>query len=137
MNVDLLRRVCEAPGAPGFEHAIRDLLIDEVEPLVDSIRVDNIGNVIAYVEGKDTTKTVMVAAHMDEIGFMVRHIDDRGFIKFLPLGGFDPKTLTAQRVIVHGKKDLVGVMGVKPIHVMTAAERAKMPELGDTISTLA
>lgn len=131
MNVDLLRRVCEAPGAPGFEHAIRDLLIDEVEPLVDSIRVDNIGNVIAYVEGKDTTKTVMVAAHMDEIGFMVRHIDDRGFIKFLPLGGFDPKTLTAQRVIVHGKKDLVGVMGVKPIHVMTAAERAKMPELGD------
>ncbi len=131
MNVDLLRRVCEAPGAPGFEYAIRDLLIDEVEPLVDSIRVDNIGNVIAYIEGKDTTKTVMVAAHMDEIGFMVRHIDDRGFIKFLPLGGFDPKTLTAQRVIVHGKKDLVGVMGVKPIHVMTAAERAKMPEIGD------
>jgi endoglucanase len=131
MNVDLLRRVCGAPGAPGFEYAIRDLIIDEVEPLVDSLRVDNMGSVIAFVEGKDSSKTVMVAAHMDEIGFMVRHIDANGFIKFLPLGGFDPKTLTAQRVIVHGKKDLVGVMGVKPIHVMTAAERAKMPEIGD------
>lgn len=131
MNVDLLRRICEAPGAPGFEHAIRNLLIAEVEPLVDSVRIDNIGNVVAYVEGKDTSKTVMVAAHMDEIGFMVRHIDDKGFIKFLPLGGFDPKTLTAQRVIVHGKKDLVGVMGVKPIHVMTPAERTQMPVIGD------
>ncbi|MEG0025281.1 MAG: M42 family metallopeptidase [Akkermansia sp.] len=131
MNVDLLRRICATPGAPGFEHSIRDLLIEEVEPLVDAIRVDNIGNVIAVIEGKDTTKPVMAAAHMDEIGFMVRHIDNKGFIRFLPLGGFDPKTLTAQRVIVHGKKDLIGVMGVKPIHVMTAAERAKMPEITD------
>ena len=131
MNVDLLRRICEAPGAPGFEHAIRDLLIQEIEPLVDAIRVDNMGNVIAIVEGKETSKTVMAAAHMDEIGFMVRHIDDNGFIRFLPLGGFDAKTLTSQRVIVHGKKDVIGVMGVKPIHVMTAAERTKMPEVTD------
>lgn len=74
---------------------------------------------------------MMAAAHMDEIGFMVRHIDDKGFIKFLPLGGFDAKTLTAQRVIVHGKKDLIGVMGVKPIHVMSPAERTKLPEVTD------
>lgn len=83
------------------------------------------------MEGKDTEKTMMAAAHMDEIGFMVRHIDDKGFIKFLPLGGFDAKTLTAQRVIVHGKKDLIGVMGVKPIHVMSPAERTKLPEVTD------
>ena len=75
--------------------------------------------------------TNLAAAHMDEIGFMVRHIDDKGFIKFLPLGGFDAKTLTAQRVIVHGKKDLIGVMGVKPIHVMSPAERTKLPEVTD------
>lgn len=131
MNVDLLSRICETPGAPGFENRIRDLIIEEVSPYVDAIRVDQIGNVITLVEGEDDSKTVMVAAHMDEIGFMVRHIDSKGFIRFLPLGGFDPKTLTSQRVIVHGKKDLVGVMGVKPIHVMSAADRAKMPEVTD------
>ena len=131
MNLELLRQVCVTPGAPGFEDKIRDFIIQEVAPLVDAVRVDNLGSVIAIVEGKDTEKTMMAAAHMDEIGFMVRHIDDKGFIKFLPLGGFDAKTLTAQRVIVHGKKDLIGVMGVKPFHVMSPAERAKLPEVTD------
>ena len=131
MNLELLRQVCVTPGAPGFEDKIRDFIIQEVAPLVDAVRVDNLGSVIAIVEGKDTEKTMMAAAHMDEIGFMVRHIDDKGFIKFLPLGGFDAKTLTAQRVIVHGKKDLIGVMGVKPIHVMSPAERTKLPEVTD------
>jgi endoglucanase len=73
----------------------------------------------------------MIAAHMDEIGFIVTHIDDNGFLRFHTLGGFDPKTLTAQRVIIHGKKDLVGVMGSKPIHVMTAEERNKVPQTTD------
>jgi len=68
---------------------------------------------------------------MDEISFMVTHIEDGGFLRFHTLGGFDPKTLTAQRVIVHGKKDLIGVMGSKPIHVMTAEERAKLPKTTD------
>ena len=68
---------------------------------------------------------------MDEIGFIVTHVDDNGFIRFHTLGGFDPKTLTAQRVIVHGKKDLVGVMGSKPIHVMTPEERNKNPKTTD------
>ena len=97
MNLELLRQVCVTPGAPGFEDKIRDFIIQEVAPLVDAVRVDNMGSVIAIVEGKNTEKTMMAAAHMDEIGFMVRHIDDKGFIKFLPLGGFDAKTLTAHR----------------------------------------
>jgi endoglucanase len=73
----------------------------------------------------------MVAAHLDEIGFIVTHIDDQGFLKFHPLGGFDPKTLTSQRVIVHGKEDVIGVMGAKPIHVMTPEERNKVPKIND------
>ena len=73
----------------------------------------------------------MIGAHMDEIGFMVTYIDDQGFLRFTTLGGFDPKTLTAQRVIVHGRKDIVGVMGTKPIHVMTAEEKTKLPKLQD------
>jgi endoglucanase len=73
----------------------------------------------------------MIGAHMDEIGFIVTYIDENGFVYFNPLGGFDPKTLTAQRVIVHGKKDLIGVMGSKPIHVMTPEERTKNVKLTD------
>ena len=73
----------------------------------------------------------MIAAHMDEIGFIVTHIDDKGFIYFHTLGGFDPKTLTAQRVIIHGKKDVIGVMGSKPIHLMSIADRAKVPTIKD------
>ena len=77
--------------------------------------------VVAIKKGKKD-KRVMIAAHMDEIGFIVTHVDDNGFIYFHTLGGFDPKTLTAQRVIIHGKKDVIGVMGSKPIHLMNAAD---------------
>ncbi|MBV6654535.1 MAG: M42 family peptidase, partial [Mameliella sp.] len=113
INVELLKRTCETPGAPGYEQRIRELVIAEVTPLVDRVEVDAMGNVLAIKKGQQDKK-VMVAAHMDEIGFIVTHIDDDGFIRFHTLGGFDPKTLTSQRVIVHGKKDLIGVMGCKP-----------------------
>ncbi|MFT6715507.1 MAG: putative aminopeptidase FrvX [Saprospiraceae bacterium] len=130
MKISLLKDICEVAGAPGFENRVRELVINEISPLVDSINVDNMGNVIAFKKGKENKK-IMVAAHMDEIGFIVTHIDDNGFLKFHTLGGFDPKTLTAQRVIIHGKKDIIGVMGAKPIHVMTAAERTKAPVMSD------
>jgi len=68
---------------------------------------------------------------MDEIGFIITHIDDKGFLRFHTLGGFDPKTLTAQRVIVHGKEDLIGVMGSKPVHLMSPEERNKAPQIQD------
>jgi endoglucanase len=73
----------------------------------------------------------MVGAHMDEIGFIVTHIDDNGFLRFHTLGGFDPKTLTAQRVIIHGKRDVIGVMGCKPLHVMSPEERSKLLKTTD------
>ncbi len=133
VNVALLKEICEIAGAPGFEERIRNLVIKEVSPLVDTVEIDNMGSVITFKEGKNNpeNKRVMVAAHMDEIGFMVTHIDDNGFLRFHTLGGFDPKTLTAQRVIVHGKEDVVGVMGTKPIHVMSAEERKKLPKTTD------
>jgi putative aminopeptidase FrvX len=130
INTDLLSKICETPGAPGFEQRIRELVIQEVRPLVDELSIDNMGNVIAVKRGKER-KRVMVAAHMDEISFVVVHIDDDGFLRFHTLGGFDPKTLTAQRVIVHGKRDLVGVMGSKPIHLMKAEERNKPMPIGE------
>ena len=132
-NTALLKQICEIAGAPGFEKRVRDLVINLVTPLVDEVKTDNLGNVIAVKKSKKNPecKKVMVAAHMDEIGFIVTHIDDKGFIRFHTLGGFDPKTLTAQRVIVHGNQDLIGVMGSKPIHVMTADEKNKLPQITD------
>lgn len=124
INIELLKKICETPGAPGFEQRIRQLVIREVKSLVDELSVDNMGNVIAVKKGGGSKKA-MIAAHMDEISFIVTHIEEEGFLRFHPLGGFDPKTLTSQRVIVHGKKDIVGVMGSKPIHLMKPDERNK------------
>ena len=124
INIELLAKICKTPGTSGFEKQIRNLIIDEIKPLVDEFYVDNMGSVIAIKKGKEP-KRVMVAAHMDEIGFIVTHIDDDGFLRFHTLGGFDTKTLTSQRVIVHGKKDVIGVLGCKPIHLMKPEERGK------------
>ena len=131
IDIKLLKNICETPGAPGFENGVRNLVLKEIENCVDDINIDNMGNVVALKKGKDDTKSVMICAHMDEIGFIVTHINDKGFLKFHPLGGFDPKTLTSQRVIVHGKKNLVGVMGSKPIHVMTTEEKNRVPKIQD------
>lgn len=130
INVELLSKICKAPGAPGFEKEIRNLVLEELRDITDHVEIDNMGNVTAIKKGRND-KRVMVGAHMDEIGFIVTHIDKDGFLRFHTLGGFDPKTLTAQRVIVHGKKDIIGVMSSKPIHVMTAEERTKNPKTTD------
>jgi endoglucanase len=149
LNVDLLRRLCDAPGAPGREERIRKLVIEVLTPLVDEISTDALGNVTGVKRpgpprsspggpprpspGGPAKKPVrlMLSSHMDEISFLVTHVDDHGFIRFIPLGGFDSKTLTAQRVIVHGRRDLLGVMGSKPIHIMTEEEKKAAPKLED------
>ena len=133
LNLALLKELSEATGAPGFEHNIRAIVKRELKGHVDSIEVDNMGNLIALKKGtaKKGKLKLMAAAHMDEIGFMVQHIDDNGFLRFCPLGGFDPKTLSSQRVTIHGKKDVVGVMGGKAAHLMSAAEKKQNPQLKD------
>ncbi|MEA1873622.1 MAG: M42 family metallopeptidase [Bacteroidota bacterium] len=130
MDFELLKAISEAPGVSGFETKIRTLIQKEIKGLADEVSIDNMGNLTVLKRGTERKK-LMVAAHMDEIGFIVSHIDKDGFIRFIPLGGFDPKTLTAQRVVIHGKKDIIGVMGSKPIHVMDADERKKNAEIKD------
>jgi len=134
MNWELLRELCRTPGGPGREERVREVVIRELEPLTDRVEVDRMGNVIGRrgPRGTKTTgkpRSVMLSAHMDEISLMVTHIEEGGFLRFTTLGGFDPKTLSAQRVIVHGRKDLLGLVGSKPIHIMTDDERSKMPKL--------
>ncbi|MEL6389569.1 MAG: M42 family metallopeptidase [Bacteroidota bacterium] len=130
IDTSLLSEVCRIPGAPGYEQPIREFLLDKVAPYVDEVRVDAMGSIHALKKGK-SDKKLMIAAHMDEISFIATHVDEEGFVRFQPLGGFDPKTLTAQRVIIHGTKDIIGVMGTKPIHIMRPEERKKMPEVTD------
>lgn len=130
IDVQLLSEICRMPGAPGFEQQIRQKIIEEVTPFVDEVSLDALGNIHAIKKG-NKDKKVLVAAHMDEISFIVTHVDEDGYVRFHPLGGFDPKTLTAQRVIIHGKEDILGVMGTKPIHIMKPEERKKMPEISD------
>lgn len=130
MDIALLKQICAIPGAPGFEHRIRRFLEEQLRDVADRLEVDAMGNLMAFRKGRDDRR-VMLTAHMDEISFIVTHIDEEGFLRFIPLGGFDPKTLTAQRVIVHGREDIIGVMGSKPIHLMKPEERNKAVQIED------
>ncbi len=133
INVDLLRRLCQAPGIASREEAVARVVVEELGPLVDEIRSDALGNVIAVKRGQGGPR-IMLAAHMDEIGFLVRYIDDKGFLRLHPLGGFDGRALFAQRVHVHTREGtpLRGVLGsaAKPIHLLKG-EKPDAPALED------
>ena len=134
IDVALLKELCRIPAAPGFEQRLRAAVMEQVRPYVDALYTDVMGNVYAVKKGTQQgpgAKRVMIGAHLDEIGFIVTHIEEGGFLRFHTLGGFDPKTLTSQRVIVHGKEDVLGCMGSKPVHLMTAAERGKPLSIKD------
>ncbi|HEX2508135.1 MAG TPA: hypothetical protein VHK23_07420, partial [Miltoncostaeaceae bacterium] len=91
MNIDLLAELCETPGAPGREERIREVARRELEPIADEVTVDPLGSLVARRAGRGGPR-LMLSAHMDEIGFMVSHVEDAGYLRLLPLGGFDPKT---------------------------------------------
>ena len=120
----LLKELTEAHGVPGYEHDVRAVIRGRLEPFGDIVQ-DKIGSLICRVG--DQGPKVMLAGHMDEIGFMVRHITKEGFIKFLPLGGWWDQVLLGQRVIIKtSDRDVVGVIGAKPIHLVPADERGKV-----------
>lgn len=154
MNIELLKRLCETPGVPGREERVRALIEGEVEGLFDSVETDALGSLICRRDPRSASSsstkkkkkktasrrrsstgeppTVMLLCHMDEIGFYVSHIDEKGFLSVDPAGGFDPRTLFSRRVLVcTADGDLPGVMNpaVRPVHLSTAEERGKVPEL--------
>ncbi len=128
INFDLLKKMCETPGVSSREDKVRDLVIEELRPLTDTLTVDTLGNVIAIKKGTGGPR-VMLAAHMDEIGFLVKYVDDKGFLRLQPVGGWDPRTMVAQRVHVHGFGGgvLLGALmpAAKPIHLLTPEEMGK------------
>ncbi|MCL2687447.1 MAG: M42 family metallopeptidase [Methanobrevibacter sp.] len=127
--MDLMEKLSSTNGISGFEGNIVDIIKEELETYVDEIQDDLMGNVIAIKKGDKKGKKVMLAAHMDEIGLMVRHIDKKGFVKFSKIGGINDQMLLNQTVTIHGKDgDITGVIGSKPPHIMKAAERKKVIE---------
>jgi endoglucanase len=124
MNLELLRELVEGHGVPGQEDQIRAIVARELRGICD-LSTDAMGNLIAVKKGTGSGKKLMLAAHMDEIGFIVKFVDKDGFIRLQPLGGFDPRQLNSQRVIVHaadGALNGVLMYGTKPKHLLTDAE---------------
>ncbi len=145
MNIDLLRRLCETPGVPGHEHRVRDLILKEIDGLFDDVQTDAMGSLICRRDARkpskdgETPKKVMLLCHMDEIGFLVSHITDKGFIYVQPVGGFDARNLFSRRVLVSTDEgDLKGVMNPagRPIHSASPEERKKIPEVTEFIIDL-
>ncbi len=135
-SMELLKKLSEMPGAPGREELVRDFIIEQVKDHVDEMRVDAMGNLHCRKKavGEDVQR-VMIACHMDEIGFIVRHIDDKGFVRIQQLGGFDTRNLFARRVRIQTRdgKMIYGNLnpGGRPIHVASPEERNKIPRISD------
>lgn len=124
MTTDLLRKLSNAHGVSGSEGSLHAIIRKELKGCVDEIRQDTMGNLIAVKKGNRFR--VMIAAHLDEIGLMVKFIDEKGFIRFVALGGWYAPTLYNQRVVLHGTKGpCYGVIGGKPPHMMDEEERKK------------
>ncbi|NLV26684.1 MAG: M42 family metallopeptidase [Methanomicrobiales archaeon] len=130
MVYELLKKLSDAHGLSGFEGNIKEIVRKELDGYVDEVFEDKLGNLIAVKRGTGTS--VMIASHMDEIGLMVQYIDEKGFIKFVGIGGWYNPTLHTQRVVLHGKNGPVhGVIGAKPPHVMTPEDRKKEIKIED------
>jgi len=138
MDYALLKQLCEAPGIPGREDQIRRVTAVALRSVVDDIRVDPLGNVIGVKKGSGGPR-VMLAAHMDEIGFFVKHIDDNGFIRLQPIGGWDVRNLISQRVIIYTEdgERLRGALqlAAKPIHLLEPGD-IKPPKMDEVFVDL-
>jgi putative aminopeptidase FrvX len=131
--IPLMRSLSEASGVSGYEDGVRAIVRERFDALSDEVRLDAMGNVIALKRGSsalEPRRRVMLAGHMDEIGLMVTMLD-KGFLRFTQVGGFDVRTLMGQEVVVHGRRDLPGVIGSRPPHVLSPEERKKPVPMND------
>ncbi len=128
-SLSFLQRLLDTPSPSGFEAEAQKLVREEMEKFADEVRTDVMGNVIGVVNPRGKPK-VMLAGHVDEIGFMVRYIDDHGYIYFAPIGGVDAHLVPGERVWIHTRNGpVLGVVGKKPIHLMDAKDRDRVVPL--------
>lgn len=131
-TLSMFKELTEAAGVPGQEEEVRNLMRGYLEPLSDEIVTDNLGSIFAKKSGTADGPRIMMAGHLDEVGFLVTHITSKGYIKFQPLGGWWAQVMLAQRVTIKTRKgDIVGVIGSKAPHVLSAEERNKVVQIKD------
>ncbi|MBM6616397.1 M42 family metallopeptidase [Bacillus suaedaesalsae] len=125
-TLQLFKTLTELPGAPGNEHAVRKFMRSELEKYSDEIVQDRLGSIFGLRRGPENGPTIMVAGHMDEVGFMVTSITENGMLRFQPLGGWWSQVLLAQRVqIITDNGPVIGVIGSIPPHLLEESQRAK------------
>lgn len=124
----LIEKLCNMNGVSGDEGEVRAFILSETAPYADETIVDSMGNLILLKKGADHSRKVMVSAHMDEIGFIVSGFTDSGYIKFKPVGGIDPRVIVSKKVMI-GKNKVLGVIGMKAIHLQKRTERGTVPEM--------
>jgi putative aminopeptidase FrvX len=122
--VPLLKRLSEANGVSGYEHEVREIVQEELKRHADKVWVDRLGNVIALKKGKGPKPRpkILIATHMDEIGLIVSEVEE-GFLHFQQVGGYDDRVLLGQEVTIHGRRELPGIIGARPPHVLPQSER--------------
>lgn len=129
-TLTMLKDLTDAKGIPGNEREVREVMKKYITPLADEVTTDGLGSLIAKKVGKEGGPKIMVAGHLDEVGFMVTQIDDKGFLRFQPVGGWWGQVMLAQRVtIVTRKGDVTGIIGSKPPHVLSPEARKKPVEI--------
>jgi len=130
-RIAFLHRLINSPSPSGFEQRAQQVIREEMQHYTDEQRTDVHGNVIAALN-PNANPRVMLTAHCDELGFLVRFIDEKGFIYFATIGGFDPSTLPGERVQIHtANGPILGVIGRKPVHLLQSDERGKAPKLSE------
>ena len=120
-----LKTLCEMNGASGDEKAVRNALLEAAKPLCDSVKIDKMGNVIAYKKGTAGKGHVLFSAHMDEIGFIILDATEDGLLMFRPIGGVDPRVAVSKYVVV-GEKKVKGVIGALAIHLQSPEDRQRV-----------
>ena len=131
MDTQFLKRLLDTPAPSGFESAAAQLWRDEAKTFVATVDGDVSGNSIAIVNPEGSPR-VMLAGHIDEIGVMITHIDDDGFLYFEGIGGWDPQVLVGQRIrLLARTESIIGVVGKKPIHLMKGDEKDKVSKIED------
>jgi len=126
MDFSLLQQLVETPGVSGREERVRALVAENLAELTANITTDAMGSLVGHIPGKGPR--VALIAHMDEIGFLVSKIESQGFVRVMPVGGIDPRVVGAQKVMVHGRKDLPGIVGSIPPHLLKKGDGKESKE---------
>ncbi|HIW94210.1 MAG TPA: M42 family metallopeptidase [Candidatus Flavonifractor merdipullorum] len=127
--LNLVKELCALPGVSSFEEEVRAFLMDRAAPFADDMRVDAMGNLIVFKKGKKSTgNKLMLCAHMDEVGLIIRSITEEGYLKFDAIGGINRRVLLGKQVEV-GPNKVKGVIGLKAYHLVSREEEKVVPKL--------